>query len=250
MKKILSTPAAAAVGLLVLLGPAQALGSPSAASEGASAQAQRAENPSKAAKSALLKAVKKLDQYAAKHGSPPQDKAGIKLVQAGSPAGVLVTYRKVSGGRQGYCAAAVPTVAISKKVWVHDSWLRKTWQAPRTQVTKPGGACAAAAKSSSGYGQSEMKLADSDVNRVVDAIDNYGDSDEVDYLPPTIDVAFLAANGISLKPGSHIVGFDLYGPETWDFRVCVVRDSGAWATYDEKKAAVVAKGTTGAACSY
>jgi hypothetical protein len=249
VNKILSTPAAAAISLLILLGPAQALGSPSAATQ-AHVQAHRAANPSAVAKAALRKGVRKIDGYHAKHRGYPSDKLGIRLVQANSPAGILVTYRAVGGHRPGYCAATVPTVKGSKKLWFHDSYLHKTWRASRKQVVSAGGACAAVAHADSPYANDEMKTAVDDANAVVDAIDNYGGRDDVDSAPTTIDAAFLAANGVTLKPGSNVVGYDLYDPEDWDLRFCLVRDSGAWATYDEAYPGIVGQGTSGAACTY
>jgi hypothetical protein len=248
VNRLLSTPAAAAFSLLILLGPAQALGSSSA--QAAPVGAHRAGNPSTVAKAALVKGVRKIDRYKAKHGGYPSDKLGIELVQAKAPQGVLVTYRMIPGHRPGYCATTVPTARSSKKVWVHDSWLNKTWRASQKQVVQAGGACAAAEHVVSGYANDEVKVAASDANRVVDAIDNYGDRDDVDTLPATIDEAFLAENGVTLQPGSTIVGYDLYNAEDWDFRFCLVRGSGAWATYDESQARITGQGTTGAACTY
>jgi hypothetical protein len=172
------------------------------------------------------------------------------LVQAKGPKDVLVTYRMIPGHRPGYCATTVPTARSSKKVWVHDSWLHKTWRASQKQVARAGGACAAAEHVVSGYANDEMKVAVSDANAVVDAIDNYGGRDDVDVPPATIDESFLAANGVTLEPGSTVVGYDLYDPEDWDYRFCLVRDSGAWATYDEHRAGITGQGTTGAACTY
>lgn len=249
MRTLLTTAAVAALSL-TLLGSAPALGSPSALESHPTA-AHRATNPSVAAKTALLKGVAKIERYTAKHGGLPTDKRGGKLLRTKAAKGMLTTYRTVSGPRAGYCATASAKAQHSKKAWVHDSWLNKTWRATPRQMVKAGGACAAVSEQPGpGHAKDEKLVAISDAYEVVDAVDRYEERDDTDGPPPAIDATFLAEHGATLTPGSTVVGYVVYDPENWNYRFCLVRDSGAWATYDEDELDIVHAGTTGAACTY
>ena len=249
MRNLLTTAATAATSLLILLGPAQAVASPGVP-DPHPAGTQRAVS-SAATKTALLKGVRKIERYAAKHGSIPAEKRGSRLIRTRAAKGLLTTYRTVAGARPGYCASAIAKGQRSKKAWVHDSWSDRTWRATPRQLAHAGGACGAVSQQPDpGDGKAERKVAISDAWAVVDAVDRYEERDDTDGAPPAVDAAFLAENGATLTPGSTVVGYVVYDPENWSYRFCLVRDSGAWATYDEDELDIVDAGTTGAACTY
>jgi hypothetical protein len=232
--------AAAVVSIVTLAGvaqPAPSLGA--AARSGASA----------VAKTALLKGVSKVDRFIAKHGAAPRAARGAKLLRAKAPKSVVTTYAAVTGSRPGYCATAAPAGSAGK-LWVHDSWLRKTWRTTAAQAGKAGGACAAVAQQDdAAYGRTEMKIAVDDAYTVSDAIDDYYFDSDVDALPAAVDDAWLAGQGVTLTPGSQVVGYTVYGEDADLYRFCLVRDSGAWAAYDDDND-IVGTGTAGAACTF
>ena len=265
----------------------------------APAQADAA-SPTVLAKTALVNGVKKVDKYAAAHGVPA-DAKGAKLVGKKAPKGVTVTYTAVTGNKAGYCATSA-VAGMNGKLWVHDSWLGKTWRTTVDKAAKAGGACALVSDQLPGGGggggeevKAELKqavddawtvcdgidsstsirvpatprtrcrtsmpssadattpasdAADVDAWTVSDTIDNYYNNEDVDDLPSIVDAAWLAGQGVTLTAGSTVVGYDYYDAEEAAYRFCLVRDSGAWATYDDGAGDIVAKGATGAACTY
>jgi hypothetical protein len=210
-----------------------------------------AASPSLVAKVAMAKAVRKLDKYAASHaGGVPTDAQGTKLVAKKAPKGVTFTYASVLGATPGYCASA-GTAAMGSRRWFHDSWTGKTWRTTAAAAAKAGGACGAvASQPDPGDAKAEMKAAINDAWDVSDAIDEYYDGDDVDALPTLVDDAWLGGQGLTLTPGSHVRGYEVIGEDLDSYRFCVVRDSGAWATYDDDEVDVVGSGTSGAACTY
>lgn len=217
---------------------------------GAGAAAPSAAGSAAVAKAALVKGVAKVDKYVAAHGAPPSAQRGTKLVRGKAPAGVTVTYAAVTGTRPGYCASA-GSKAMGTKRWFHDSWLGKTWRATPAQAASAGGACGSAIDHPpTAAEKSELKAAVDDAFTVVDAVEAYYDQDPDGALPALVDGAWLAAQGTTLTPGSSVVGYEVYDPEQELYHFCLVRTSGAWATFDEDFYGIVDKGTSGAACRY
>ena len=240
MRQTVLSCAVAATALAAVLLPAGA---------GAAPAAERAGKPTATvAKAVLAKGVAKVDGYVAAHGTPPSDKRGVKLVRGKAPAGVTATYVSVAGTRPGWCASTT-TKAMGGKRWFHDSWLGKTWRATPAQAAAAGGACGASTDLPPTADQkAELKTAVADAFLVVDAVEAFYDADEVGTLPAAVDDAWLASQGTTLTAGSSVVGYQVYDVENELYRFCLVRASGAWASFDEDFYGIVAKGTSGASC--
>ena len=246
MNKLVTTSAAVVAALLTLLAPGRA----DAQASARPVRVEKPASPSTVAKAALVKGVRKVEKYAAAHGALPSDGIGLKLVRSKQPKALTFTFRAVTGSRPGYCVTVVSKQLDPKRPWVHDSWLGKTWRATASQALDAGGACAAVTEQASpDHAKDELKVAVADTYAVVDAVDAYYEDPDVESLPATLDAPFLAAQGVALTAGSSIVGYEVYDVEEDLYRFCLVRDSGAWATYDEDEADIVARGTTGAACT-
>lgn len=241
MNKLVTTFSAAGA-LLALLAPTAHAGVPTHRTDRA---------PSAVAKAAVVKGARKVERYAAAHAALPSDRQGLKLVRAKAPKVLSFTYRTVAGSRPGYCLTVVHKQLGAQRPWVHDSWLGRTWRATASELLDAGGACAAVAEQESpDYPKDELKVAVADAYAVVDAIDTYYYDGDAESLPSTVDAPFLAAQGVTLTAGSSIVGYEVYDAAADLYRFCVVRESGAWATYDEDAGDIVGKGTSGAACTY